>query len=99
MTLRLTSSSFAGTLRNDVAVGTERLRSMFAAIAAPAPRIGSPAIGVGAAGAAATGAGVAVGVATATGGATGFATPASAGCETAVTGPVAETAAGAAAER
>src|SRR5688572_30264981 len=43
MTLRLTSSSFAGTLRKLVAVGTVRLRSMFAAIATPAPRIGSPA--------------------------------------------------------
>src|SRR4051812_39981834 len=42
MTLRFTSSNLAGTLRNDVAVGTERLRSMLEAIAAPAPRIGSP---------------------------------------------------------
>src|SRR3954465_13532981 len=42
MTLRLTSSNFAGTFRNDVAVGTLRLRSMLDAIAAAAPRIGSP---------------------------------------------------------
>ena len=42
MTLRLTSSSLAGTLRKLVAVGTARLRSMLATIAAPAPRIGSP---------------------------------------------------------
>src|SRR5829696_4863488 len=42
MTLRLTSSSLAGTLRKLVAVGTVRLRAMLAAIAAPAPRIGVP---------------------------------------------------------
>src|SRR3954470_17711049 len=37
---RLTSSSFAGTLRTDVAVGTPRLASMFSTIRAAAPRIG-----------------------------------------------------------
>src|SRR3954470_17688693 len=42
MIFRLTSSSLAGTSRKLVAVGTVRLRSMLAAIAAPAPRIGSP---------------------------------------------------------
>src|SRR6056297_3720399 len=42
ITLRLTSSSLAGTLRKLVAVGTVRLRSMLAAIAAPTPRIGLP---------------------------------------------------------
>src|SRR5690349_948423 len=42
MTRRLTSSSLAGTLRKLVAVGTARLRSMFATTAAPAPRLGSP---------------------------------------------------------
>ena len=42
MTLRLTSSSFAGTSRKLVAVGTARLRAMLVAIAAAAPRIGSP---------------------------------------------------------
>jgi hypothetical protein len=66
MTLRLTSSSLAGTLRKLVAVGTPRLRSMFWAIATPAPRIGSPisspagAGDDGAAGAVATGAGAGV---------------------------------------
>ena len=45
MTLRLTSSSFAGTSRKLVAVGTARLASMLATIAAPAPRIGSPGVG------------------------------------------------------
>ena len=40
--LRLTSSSFAGTTRKLVAVGTPRLASMFDTITAPAPRIGSP---------------------------------------------------------
>ena len=43
MMLRLTSSSFAGTTRKLVAVGTPRLASMFETITAPAPRIGSPA--------------------------------------------------------
>ena len=43
MTLRLTSSSLAGTLRNVVAVGTVRLFSMLVAIAAAAPLIGLPA--------------------------------------------------------
>src|SRR6187200_2377694 len=42
MTLRLTSSSLAGTLRKLVAVGTVRLRAMLAAIVAPTPRIGVP---------------------------------------------------------
>src|SRR3954462_4168183 len=37
---RLTSSSFAGTLRTDVAVGTPRLASMFSTMRAAAPRIG-----------------------------------------------------------
>src|SRR4051794_38347293 len=37
---RLTSSSFAGTLRTEVAVGTPRLASMFSTIRAAAPRIG-----------------------------------------------------------
>src|SRR3954454_17443891 len=41
MTLRFTSRRRAGTLRNDVAVGTPRLRSMLATMAAPAPRMGS----------------------------------------------------------
>ena len=41
--LRFTSSKRAGTFRKLVAVGTVRLRSMLATIAAPAPRIGSPA--------------------------------------------------------
>src|SRR5687768_11605763 len=40
--LRLTSSSFAGTGRTDVAVGTVRLAAMFFTIAEAAPRIGSP---------------------------------------------------------
>ncbi len=62
MILRLTSSSLAGTSRKLVAVGTARLRSMLATMAAPAPRIGSPrspagASGAGGAGAAAVGAG------------------------------------------
>ena len=42
MTLRLTSTSLAGMLRKLVAVGTWRLRCMLAAMAAPAPRIGTP---------------------------------------------------------
>ena len=42
ITLRLTSSNFAGTLRKLVAVGTSRLACMFRTIAAPAPRIGLP---------------------------------------------------------
>src|SRR5690349_8668834 len=58
MTRRLTSSSLAGTLRNDVAVGTVRLRSMLATMAAPAPRIGSPST----AGAGVDGAGAGAGV-------------------------------------
>src|SRR3954467_11371509 len=37
---RLTSSSFAGTLRTDVAVGTPRLASMFSTMRAAAPPIG-----------------------------------------------------------
>ncbi len=41
MTLRLTSKRRAGTLRKLVAVGTERLFSMLATIAAPTPRNGS----------------------------------------------------------
>ena len=41
MTLRLTSSSFAGTCRKLVAVGTSSDASMLATIRAPAPRIGS----------------------------------------------------------
>ncbi len=44
MTLRLTSSSLAGTLRKLVAVGTSRLASMLRTIAAPAPRIGLPGV-------------------------------------------------------
>ena len=43
MMRRLTSSSLAGTSRNDVAVGTPRLRSMFSTILAATPRSGSPA--------------------------------------------------------
>src|SRR6266508_4312580 len=43
MTCRSTSRSFAGTLRNVVAVGTDRLRSMLATMAAPTPLIGLPA--------------------------------------------------------
>src|SRR3954464_13678069 len=42
ITLRLTSSSLAGTLRKLVAVGTVRLRAMLAAIVAPTPLIGWP---------------------------------------------------------
>ncbi len=42
ITDRFTSSSFAGMLRKLVAVGTDRLRSMLAAMATPAPRMGSP---------------------------------------------------------
>src|SRR5688572_1663601 len=42
MTLRLTSSSLAGTLRKLVAVGTVRLRAMLAAIVALTPRMGVP---------------------------------------------------------
>ena len=68
ITLRLTSSSLAGTTRKLVAVGTPRLASMFDTITAPAPRIGSPtspaapAAGAGAAaGAAAAGSGVGAG--------------------------------------
>ena len=49
ITLRLTSSSLAGTLRKLVAVGTVRLASMLRAIAAPAPRIGLPGSSTGAA--------------------------------------------------
>ena len=41
MTLRLTSKRRAGTLRKLVAVGTERLFSILATIAAPTPRSGS----------------------------------------------------------
>src|SRR3954452_23627876 len=61
MTLRLTSSRRAGTLRKLVAVGTPRLRSMLATMAAPAPRIGSPASAVPAGAAAGAGGAVAVG--------------------------------------
>src|SRR5215213_4918015 len=42
ITLRLTSSSLAGTLRKLVAVGTVRLRAMLAAMVAPTPFIGWP---------------------------------------------------------
>src|SRR3954468_21999539 len=42
MTLRLTSSSLAGTFRKLVAVGTSRLASMFLTITAPTPLISSP---------------------------------------------------------
>ncbi len=42
MTLRLTSSSLAGTSRKLVAVGTPRLASMLVTIRAAAPRRGSP---------------------------------------------------------
>src|SRR5215217_2807838 len=38
---RLTSSSFAGIARTDVAVGTPRLASMFSTLRAAAPRRGS----------------------------------------------------------
>ena len=38
---RLTSSSFAGTVRTEVAVGTVRLASMFSAMRAATPRSGS----------------------------------------------------------
>ena len=41
MARRLTSKSRAGTLRKLVAVGTVKLRSMLATIAAPEPRMGS----------------------------------------------------------
>src|SRR5205823_1463506 len=72
MMLRFTSNRRAGTFRKLVAVGTWRLRSMLATMAAPAPRIGSPgsasavvaaafgAADAAAAGAAAGGAAVAV---------------------------------------
>ena len=42
MIRRLTSSSFAGTSRKLVAVGTERLDSMFVTMRAATPRRGSP---------------------------------------------------------
>src|SRR5215204_3188627 len=42
ITLRLTSSNLAGMSRKLVAVGTDRLRSMLAAMATLAPRMGSP---------------------------------------------------------
>src|SRR4051794_34475308 len=48
---RLTSSSLAGTGRTEVAVGTASDAAMFLTMAAPAPRIGSPAGGSVAAGA------------------------------------------------
>ena len=41
MARRFTSRSRAGTLRKLVAVGTVRLRSMLATMAAPEPRMGS----------------------------------------------------------
>ncbi len=43
--MRLTSSSFAGTFLKLVAVGTERLFSMFSTIRAATPRIGVPTSG------------------------------------------------------
>ena len=77
MTLRLTSSSLAGTLRKLVAVGTARLRSMLAAIAAAAPFSAVPGsssttglAGAGLAGGAAT-LGVVVGAGAAAGSAAG----------------------------
>ena len=54
MTLRLTSSSLAGTSRNEVAVGTLSEASMLVTMRAPTPLIGSPA-GVGGRGVAAGG--------------------------------------------
>src|SRR5688572_11018551 len=103
MTLRLTSRSLAGTLRNVVAVGTVRLFSMLVAIAAAAPLIGLPAsspfpaagaAGLGAgAGAAAGAAGVALTVAGA-----GAATGAGAAAEAAVDVAEAATGSGAGAD-
>src|SRR5262245_48656324 len=70
MTLRLISSSFAGTSRNEVAVGTERLASMLATMRAPTPRMGSPGGASSAAGAGADAGAGAVGAAGAGAGAT-----------------------------
>ena len=80
MTLRLTSSSLAGTLRKLVAVGTARLASMLRAMAAPAPRIGFPGSSTGSTLASApfvaAGAGAAVGAAAGAGaGSVSAATP------------------------
>ena len=52
---RLTSSSFAGTERTEVAVGTPRLASMFATMRAAAPRSGCGASPSSTTGAAAVG--------------------------------------------
>ena len=54
MTLRLTSSSLAGTSRKLVAVGTSRLASMFVDDAGRAPRRGSGSVASAAAAAAST---------------------------------------------
>ncbi len=56
MMRRFSSSSFTGILRSEVAVGTERLRSMFSTIFSAGPRIGSASAPVSA-----TGAGVGAG--------------------------------------
>ena len=69
MTIRLSISSFAGTARTLVAVGTVRLAAMFCAVRAAAPRslLSSASLGGGAVGAAwegcAGGTGPAVGLA------------------------------------
>src|SRR5947209_6827487 len=54
-TLRLTSTSFAGTTRALVAVGTERLVSMFVAVRAAAPRRASASVDLALAGSALAG--------------------------------------------
>src|SRR5437763_15436205 len=63
MTLRLTSSSRAGTSRNEVAVGTSRLASMLVTIRAAAPRRGSTRSAGGSASASVVGRGAAAGAA------------------------------------
>src|SRR5215207_1077312 len=90
MTLRLTSSSLAGTFRKLVAVGTARLRTMLAAIAAPAPRIGSPS---GGSGATTGGAGAAAGAAAGAVGALGPLFAVASGAIAGATGVVGELAA------
>src|SRR4051794_11402005 len=70
---RLTSSSLAGTGRTEVAVGTASDVAMFLTMAAPAPRIGSPAGGSLAAGAGAAAGAAADGGAAGAGAAAGAA--------------------------
>ena len=70
-TLRLTSSSLAGTLRKLVAVGTSRLAAMFFTMTAPTPLISSPGSSAGSSAGAAAAAGAGVGGGAATGVASG----------------------------